>query len=208
MQQQNFDIVAIMEMWWDDSHNRSAAMGGYKLFRRDKEGRRVGRVALYVMECFDCLELDDGHDRIKCLWVRIRGKANKADIMVGVCYRPPNQGLAVYFNKPGVSWKYNTAERKQSRRFLGCGEDNFLTQLVSEPTREGAPLDLLFANRKGLISDVSVGGRLRQSYHKMVEFPILREVRRGVSRTATLVFRRADLACLGAWLTESLGRQS
>ena len=25
------------------------------------------------------------------LWVRIRGKANKADIMVGVCYRPPNQ---------------------------------------------------------------------------------------------------------------------
>ena len=23
--------------------------------------------------------------------VRIKGKANKADIMVGVCYRPPNQ---------------------------------------------------------------------------------------------------------------------
>ncbi|PKU28707.1 rna-directed dna polymerase from mobile element hypothetical protein [Limosa lapponica baueri] len=28
---------------------------------------------------------------VKFLWVRIRGKANKADIMVGVCYRPPNQ---------------------------------------------------------------------------------------------------------------------
>lgn len=26
-----------------------------------------------------------------CLWVRIRGKANSADIQVGVCYRPPNQ---------------------------------------------------------------------------------------------------------------------
>ncbi|XP_076186852.1 uncharacterized protein LOC143156778 isoform X2 [Aptenodytes patagonicus] len=34
------------------------------------------------------------------------------------------------FNFPNVCWKYNTAERKQSRRFLECVEDNFLTQLV------------------------------------------------------------------------------
>jgi len=39
------------------------------------------------------------------------------------------------FNLPDICWKYNTAERKQSRRFLECVEDNFLTQLVSEPTR-------------------------------------------------------------------------
>ena len=66
-------------------------MDGYKLFRRDRQGRRGSGVALYVRECFDCLELKDGDDRVQCLWVRIRGKASKADIMVGVCYRPPNQ---------------------------------------------------------------------------------------------------------------------
>ncbi|KAK4826912.1 hypothetical protein QYF61_012504 [Mycteria americana] len=33
--QGNYDIVAITETWWDDSHNWSAAMDGYKLFRRD-----------------------------------------------------------------------------------------------------------------------------------------------------------------------------
>ncbi|KAK4828105.1 hypothetical protein QYF61_023467 [Mycteria americana] len=54
------------------------------------------------------------------------------------------------FNLPDVCWKYNTAERKQSRRFLEHVADNFLTQLVSEPAREGAPLDLLFMNREGL----------------------------------------------------------
>ncbi|KAK4832995.1 hypothetical protein QYF61_027019, partial [Mycteria americana] len=54
------------------------------------------------------------------------------------------------FNLPDVCWKNNAAERKQSRRFLECMEDNFLTQLVSESTREGIPLDLLFANREGL----------------------------------------------------------
>ena len=66
-------------------------MDGYKLFRRDRQGRRGSRVALCIRECFDCLELDDGDNRAECLWVRIRGRANKADIMVGCCYRPPNQ---------------------------------------------------------------------------------------------------------------------
>ena len=91
VQLENYDIVAITETWWDDSHNWSAAMDGYKLFRRDRQGRRDSGVALYVRECFHCLELNDGDNRVECLWVRIRGKANKADIMVRVCYRPPNQ---------------------------------------------------------------------------------------------------------------------
>ena len=64
------------------------------------------------------------------------------------------------FNLPVVCWKCNTAERKQSRRFLECVEDNFLTQLVREPTKEGALLDL-FANREGLVGDVTVGRQSR-----------------------------------------------
>ncbi|KAK4822092.1 hypothetical protein QYF61_009792 [Mycteria americana] len=91
-----------------------------------------------------------------------------------------------------VCWKYNTAERKQSRRFLERVADNFLTQLVSEPTREGAPLDLLFTNREELVSHVMVGGHLGQSDHKMIEFLIRGEAARGVSKTATLDFRRAE----------------
>lgn len=35
-------------------------MDGYKLFRRDKLGRRANGAALYVRKCFDSLELDDG----------------------------------------------------------------------------------------------------------------------------------------------------
>ncbi|KAK4806171.1 hypothetical protein QYF61_001094 [Mycteria americana] len=82
----------------------------------------------------------------------------------------------------------------QSRRFLERVADNFLTQLVREPTREGAPLDLLFTNREGLVSHVMVGGCLGQSDHEMIVFLIHGEVWRGVSRTATLDFRRADFS--------------
>ncbi|XP_009874110.1 PREDICTED: IQ domain-containing protein G-like, partial [Apaloderma vittatum] len=35
MQQEDFDIVPITEMWWDASYDWSATTDGYKLFRRD-----------------------------------------------------------------------------------------------------------------------------------------------------------------------------
>ncbi|KAJ7415168.1 hypothetical protein BTVI_38988 [Pitangus sulphuratus] len=64
----------------------------------------------------------------------------------------------------------NITQWKQSRRFLECVEDKFLTQLLSEPTRGGALLDLQFANREGLVGDVMVGGCLGHSDHEMIVF--------------------------------------
>ena len=74
------------------------------------------------------------------------------------------------FNLPDVCWKYDTVDRKQSRRFLECVEDNFLTWLVSEPSRECAPLDLLFVNRERLVGDMMVGRCLGHSEHEMIVF--------------------------------------
>ena len=126
-------------------------MDGYKLFRRDRRGRKCGGVALYIKEYFDVEELGVGNDKVECLWIRIRGKACRGDILVGVCYKLPNQDeerdevfceqleevmqlpalvLMGDFNFPDICWKYNTEQRKQSRRFLECVEESFLTQLV------------------------------------------------------------------------------
>ncbi|KAK4815416.1 hypothetical protein QYF61_001404 [Mycteria americana] len=104
-----------------------------------------------------------------------------------------------------VCWKYNTAEKKQSRRFLNCVEDNFLTQLVSEPTRGGASLDLLVTNREGLVGDVVVGGHL--SNCDMTEFSIQGEVRRRVSKTTTVDFRKAGFDLL-RMLVERVPREA
>ena len=71
-------------------------------------------------------------------------------------------------------------------------EENFLTQLVGEPTRGGALLDLLFTNREGLVGGVMVGGRLGLSNHEMIEFSILGEARKVLSKTTTMDFRRAN----------------
>ena len=76
------------------------------------------------------------------------GKACRSDSLVGVCYRAPNRYeeidevfyeqlaeivqspalvLVGDFNFPDTCWKYNTVQRKQSKRFLECVEDSFLT---------------------------------------------------------------------------------
>ena len=84
------------------------------------------------------------------------------------------------------------AQHKQSRRFLDCVEDNFLLQVIEEPTRRGAMLDLVLTNREGLVGNVTLKDSLGCSNHEMVEFDILRTVRRACSKLTALDFKRAD----------------
>lgn len=49
---ESYDLIAIAEPWWDESQDWSAAVDGYKLFRRDRPGRRGVGVALYVLFLF------------------------------------------------------------------------------------------------------------------------------------------------------------
>ena len=108
-------------------------------------------MALYIEESFDVEKLRLQNNQDACMFVRIRGKACRCDILLMVSYRPPNQdelmGEAFYeqltevarspalillgdFNLPDICWEYNKEQRKQSKRFLACMEDSFLTQLV------------------------------------------------------------------------------
>ncbi|GAB0200487.1 hypothetical protein GRJ2_002514100 [Grus japonensis] len=212
---QGYDIIGIRDTWWDSSYYWSVGMEGYRLFRKDRQGRRGGGVTLYVNDQLECMELHLGMDEepTESLWVRIKGRAGTGDIIAGVCYRPPDQGdqtdEALYrqigaasrsqalvlmgdFNHPDICWRDNAAERKQSRRFLECVDDNFLLQVIEEPTRRGAMLDLILTNKEGLVGDVKLKGSLGCSDHEMVEFRILRAARRALSKLTTLDFSRAD----------------
>lgn len=82
VQQENYDIVAIMEVWQNDLHNWDAAVDCHKHFTKDSQGRKNVGVALDIGECFDCLELNDGDSRVS-VYFRVREKDNKA--LVGVC---------------------------------------------------------------------------------------------------------------------------
>ncbi|PKU35565.1 rna-directed dna polymerase from mobile element jockey-like [Limosa lapponica baueri] len=135
------------------------------------------------------------------------------DAVVGVYYRPPDQDgevdeafynqlqvasqsqalvLVGDFNYPDICWKGYTARNIQSKRFLQCTDDNFLTQLVEEPMRREALLDLLLTNKEGLVEGIKVGGKLGCSDHGKIEFRIAGSTHKTVSRTETLDFKRAN----------------
>lgn len=50
MQLHTYDVIGITETWWDSSQDRSAAVNGYRLFRKDSLRMQGGGVALYAKE--------------------------------------------------------------------------------------------------------------------------------------------------------------
>ncbi|KAK4818860.1 hypothetical protein QYF61_020079 [Mycteria americana] len=88
--------------------------------------------------------------QIVSFWVKIREQVNKGNFLVGVYYRPFNQGevdeefvlqlqealhmqaliLIRDINYPNICWKSSTANCKQSSELLECDEDNFLVQMM------------------------------------------------------------------------------
>ncbi|GAB0204868.1 mitochondrial enolase superfamily member 1 [Grus japonensis] len=213
---QGCNLIGITETRWDGSYDWSVGMEGYRLFRKDRQGRQGGGVTCYGNDQLECMEFCLGMDEepTESLWVRIKGRAGTGDTIVGVCYRPPDQEdqadelLPVYkqvgaashsqalvfmhdFNHCNICWRDNTAGHKQSRKFLECVDDNFLLQVIEEPTKRGAMLDLVLTNKEGLVRNVKLKGSLGCCDHEMV-FKILRAPRRAHSKLATLDFRRAD----------------
>lgn len=57
-------------------------------------------------------------------------------------------------------------------QFLWCVEDDFLTQVVIEPTREIFPPDLLLAITEGLLGVVMTGGCLGHGNPEMIVFTL------------------------------------
>ncbi|PKU35647.1 glycerol kinase [Limosa lapponica baueri] len=133
------------------------------------------------------------------------------DTVLGAYYRPPYQDgeadeafyrqlkvvsqsqafvLMGDFNHPDIPWEGYTARHLQSRKFLQCTDDKFLTQVVEEPTRRGVLLDLVLTNKEGLVEDIKVGGSLGCSDHDKTEFRIVGSMCKTTSRT--LDFRRAN----------------
>ena len=73
---QGYDVTGITETWWDGSYNWSVGMEGQRLFRKDRQGRPGGDIALYVSDQLECVELrlGMGEELAKSLWVRIEGR--------------------------------------------------------------------------------------------------------------------------------------
>jgi len=172
------------------SHDRSPDCRLKTVQKRQR--RRGGAVALYVEEQIDCTELclRNSNEQVESLWVKVRGQANKGNLMADVYYRPPNQVepvdkfllqlweashsqppilLGDFIWTSGICWKSSAASCMQSRRLLECVKDNLLIQVINSSIKKETLLDLFLLNMDELIIDVKTGGSLGCSDHALVE---------------------------------------
>ncbi len=64
---------------------------------------------------------------------------------------------------------------REGNRLIEMAEDAFLTQIVTQPTRENNILDQVFASEPDLIRDCKVGGKLSGCDHHLIRFNIKTE---------------------------------
>lgn len=72
-QSQIFGNRGITETCSSESCGWSAPLDGYRFFRRGKQGRKGGRVALYVTEGVEFVELTVGNGSVESFWIRLKG---------------------------------------------------------------------------------------------------------------------------------------
>ena len=223
---EKFDIIALTETWLDMSgkvFNPEVKIDGYTLLYKDRENRRGGGVALYIRDTLQCcingkIKTDS---KTESLWVDI--KEGSQTVVLGLVYRPPNASQEINsslwqelnraskyrqicvlgdFNYRNVDWDLMIGNR-ESEEFLKVMQDNFLKQLVIEPTRGNNILDLIITNSDDIIEEVDVGGYLGNSDHREIRCKIKfeRAVRdKNVSKIPD--FRRGNFEGLRSYLQE------
>lgn len=125
-------------------------MDDFRLLRSGRQGRR-GREAegWQYTEGLECMELMVSNGTVESLWERTKGQTNKANVIMGVCYRPSSQDgdaddlfveelrddskstalvLMRDFNLSEINWEHHTAGKTGARRFLKNLDDNSMEE--------------------------------------------------------------------------------
>ena len=174
-------FIFITESWLKPCiTKKQAQIFGYNCYRSDRIYRERGGAALYIHKQFPVTNVkihDDGTNEIvACTIPNIK--------VIPIClYKPPDSSSesfseALYFlssyldsiedcisynilllgdfNFPEISWKDKKAPTESGKNLLRLLEKYFLSQMVSEPTRENSILDLVITNNSNLIAHISI----------------------------------------------------
>ena len=192
---EKFDVIALTETWLnmsDKDFETEVHIQGYNLFHKDRVGRRGGGVALYVRDSLQSYTVSSvkADNNQESLWVEIREGNEK--LLVGLAYRPPNLSredtlplldeirracthrrvcIMGDFNFRAIDWELMVGN-SEADDFLTVIQDNFLKQVINEPTRGNNLLDLVLTNRDSMVSDVDIGDHLGNSDHSEIRFKL------------------------------------
>ena len=191
----NLKIIGLTETCLNESiSDAEINIKGFKTYRKDRvKGSKShgGGVLLYVSEDLTSYLWEDASFiGSESIWVQIKIGDNEY-LVVGVYYKRPdleddgiqkmhgiiklvsNYNVVIMgdFNYPGIDWM-NLSANATGSEFIDLTLDCFLCQYVTEPTRGDNCLDLIFASKNEIVSNVEVIDHLANSGHNTITFKI------------------------------------
>ena len=207
------DIIAITETWANESiGDAHLKIDGYEIIgredRRDTMGGRGGGIIIHAVKSLHVWKMEVSSNFNQMAVVTMR--CGSAEIKLHVIYRSPNSNelndmhLCEYvgglrgtnvligdFNMPDIDWG-NGMSGSRGRKFFEAATEKSLEQHVEEATHiSGNKLDLILADKEGLIGDVKMLGRVGRSDHELIAFQIKVEKKNNGRASPRRNFRRA-----------------
>lgn len=195
-------ILAVTETWGRPALLDSfLTFDGYSLFRQDRLDRNGGGVILLVHHDLHpssfAIPIQPEDTFKDSVWCTLSLCSSKR-LLLGCLYRSPNSSvdnnqclnnlfntvchesfdylmIVGDFNCPDVNWEFLSCPTS-SQFLVDCCADNYLTQLVSSPTRGQHILDLIFVNDSSFVSNIAVGENFPGSDHRSVSCSLLFDV--------------------------------
>ena len=198
VEQEEYDLIGVVETWLTNSiDNAEVELTGYQIFRKDRVNQdkaRGGGVLFYIKEDINVVQRDDicNAQFPESLFCTIENNGDKT--LLGICYRTPDStldndtGLFNLFelacedcNNCIIIGDFNFRELRWDKSetlqddhpLINCINDNFMYQLVNEPSRNDNFLDLIFSSDENVIENVAVREHLGTSNHNIIEFKLI-----------------------------------
>ena len=189
----NADIVAVTETFLDDTIlNSQFCPKHFICFRRDRD-RHGGGVLILIKSSIPAVRRSEFESHCEIIWIQL--STSDGPLLFGVFYRSPNSDVSTLielntaistipgglrlvlcgdFNVPDIDWSMTTPKVQSfvNSTFCDIVSDNFLTQLVHQPTRGDHILDLIFTNHLNCVSSIEVVDNLPGTDHDAVEFVV------------------------------------
>ncbi len=161
------DVIAITETWVTADHLMTEfSIPGYESFHKNRLHKKGGEVICYLKSNYSAVIISkQDSEKYDTVYIEVAtSKHNK--LTIGTVYRPPKQQVAddtaLYaeiqamtqnkqsviigdFNCPNIDWTTLSGDQ-EGNRLLEMIEDAFLTQIITQPTRENNLLDLVLVS--------------------------------------------------------------
>eukprot|EP00057_Strongylocentrotus_purpuratus_P006372 XP_011660846.1 PREDICTED: uncharacterized protein LOC105436707 [Strongylocentrotus purpuratus] len=208
-------VAVITETWLNDNIPSSAlSISGFDMYRKDRNDRQGGGVAIYVSSDFKATPIESHlvPNHLELLWLKLVLSKTRILFLCAVYY-PPQSPLKDEIIDSLQFMVDHLKSQHPDAKFMILGDFNDLNtaplldelgfqQIVSKPTRGHNILDKVFTDSSDLYKEPVVNSPISTSDHRTIIIDPINVILNSAPRKTTIrPMRDSNIRTFGQWLT-------